>query len=76
MNILDGVHTVDEMGEYLPKMSLVLQGLLGNTHTTSSATGSDFNTKNNRQRKRQPMRAFSIYFNNCPECSVRLQPIQ
>jgi hypothetical protein len=29
MNILDGVHTLDEMGEYLPKMSLVYQGLLG-----------------------------------------------
>jgi len=29
MNILEGVHTLDEMGEYLPKMSLVHQGLLG-----------------------------------------------
>ena len=29
MNILDGVHTLEEMGEYLPKMSLVHQGLLG-----------------------------------------------
>jgi esterase FrsA len=29
MNILDGVHTLDAMGEYLPKMSLVRQGLLG-----------------------------------------------
>jgi len=29
MNILEGVHTLDEMGEYLPKMSLVQQGLLG-----------------------------------------------
>src|ERR1700726_966118 len=29
MNILDGVHTLDEMGDYLPKMSLVHQGLLG-----------------------------------------------
>ena len=29
MNILEGVHTLDEMGEYLPKMSLVSQGLLG-----------------------------------------------
>jgi esterase FrsA len=29
MNILEGVHTFDEMGEYLPKMSLVQQGLLG-----------------------------------------------
>src|ERR1700690_1670668 len=29
MNILAGVHTLDEMGEYLPKMSLVKQGLLG-----------------------------------------------
>ena len=29
MNILEGVHTFDEMGEYLPKMSLVHQGLLG-----------------------------------------------
>src|ERR1700687_333938 len=29
MNILEGVHTLDEMGEYLPKMSLVRQGLLG-----------------------------------------------
>jgi esterase FrsA len=29
MSILEGVHTLDEMGEYLPKMSLVHQGLLG-----------------------------------------------
>src|ERR1700694_4045179 len=29
MNILEGVHTLDEMGEYLPKISLVKQGLLG-----------------------------------------------
>jgi esterase FrsA len=29
MNILEGVHSLDEMGEYLPKMSLVKQGLLG-----------------------------------------------
>jgi len=29
MNILEGVHTVDEMAEFLPKMSLVKQGLLG-----------------------------------------------
>jgi esterase FrsA len=29
MNILEGVHTLDEMGDYLPKMSLVRQGLLG-----------------------------------------------
>lgn len=29
MNVLEGVHTVDEMAEYLPKMSLVKQGLLG-----------------------------------------------
>jgi esterase FrsA len=29
MNILDGVHTLDEMAEYLPKLSLVKQGLLG-----------------------------------------------
>src|SRR6202142_483771 len=27
MNILEGVHPLDEMGEYLPKMSLVHQGL-------------------------------------------------
>ncbi|MHB8215753.1 MAG: alpha/beta hydrolase family protein [Candidatus Sulfotelmatobacter sp.] len=30
MSILEGVHTLEEMGEYLPKMSLVRQGLLGN----------------------------------------------
>ena len=30
MSILEGVHTLDELGEYLPKMSLVRQGLLGN----------------------------------------------
>jgi esterase FrsA len=29
MNILEGVHSLDEMSEYLPKMSLVHQGLLG-----------------------------------------------
>jgi esterase FrsA len=29
MNILEGVHTLEEMGDYLPKMSLVHQGLLG-----------------------------------------------
>ena len=29
MNILEGVHTLDEMSEVLPKMSLVHQGLLG-----------------------------------------------
>ena len=29
MNILEGVHTLDELGEFLPKMSLVHQGLLG-----------------------------------------------
>jgi esterase FrsA len=29
MNILEGVHTLEEMGDYLPKMSLVRQGLLG-----------------------------------------------
>ena len=29
MNILEGVHTLDEMGEFLPKMSLVHEGLLG-----------------------------------------------
>jgi esterase FrsA len=29
MNILEGVHTLDEMADYLPKMSLVQQGLLG-----------------------------------------------
>src|SRR5579863_474437 len=29
MSILDGVHTLDEMGDYLPKLSLVHQGLLG-----------------------------------------------
>src|SRR3982074_1949605 len=29
MNILEGVHTLEEMGEVLPKMSLVRQGLLG-----------------------------------------------
>jgi len=29
MNILEGVHTLDEMGDYLPKMSLVHQGMLG-----------------------------------------------
>jgi esterase FrsA len=29
MSILEGVHSLDEMGELLPKMSLVRQGLLG-----------------------------------------------
>jgi esterase FrsA len=29
MNILEGVHTLDEMGDFLPKMSLVHQDLLG-----------------------------------------------
>src|ERR1700684_657954 len=29
MNILEGVHSLDEMGGFLPKMSLVNQGLLG-----------------------------------------------
>jgi esterase FrsA len=29
MNILEGVHTLDELGDYLPRMSLVHQGLLG-----------------------------------------------
>src|ERR1700746_150484 len=29
MNILEGVHSLDEMAEYLPKMSLVAQDLLG-----------------------------------------------
>jgi esterase FrsA len=29
MNVLEGVHSLDEMGEYLPKLSLVHQGLLG-----------------------------------------------
>ena len=29
MNILEDVHSLDEMGEYLPKISLVHQGLLG-----------------------------------------------
>jgi esterase FrsA len=29
MNILEGVQTLDQMAEYLPKMSLVYQGLLG-----------------------------------------------
>src|SRR6202171_1214342 len=29
MNILEGVHTLDEMGEFLPRMSLVHQGVLG-----------------------------------------------
>ncbi len=29
MNILEGVHSLNEMGDYLPKMSLVHQGLLG-----------------------------------------------
>lgn len=34
MNILDNVHTVEEMGDYLPKMSLVHQGLLGKPMST------------------------------------------
>jgi esterase FrsA len=29
MNILDGVHTLDEMADYLPKLSLVQEALLG-----------------------------------------------
>jgi pimeloyl-ACP methyl ester carboxylesterase len=29
MNILEGVHTLEEMGDFLPKMSLVREGLLG-----------------------------------------------
>jgi esterase FrsA len=29
MNILEGVHTLEQMGDYLPRMSLVQQGLLG-----------------------------------------------
>jgi hypothetical protein len=29
MNILEGVHTLDEMGDFLPKLSLVHEGLLG-----------------------------------------------
>ena len=29
MSVLEGVHTVDEMAEFLPRMSLVKQGLLG-----------------------------------------------
>ena len=29
MNILDNVHTLDELAEYLPKLSLVHEGLLG-----------------------------------------------
>ncbi len=29
MSILDGVHTIDELGEFLPKLSLVHEGLLG-----------------------------------------------
>jgi esterase FrsA len=29
MNILEGVHTLDEMGDFLPRMSLLAQGLLG-----------------------------------------------
>jgi esterase FrsA len=29
MNVLDDVHTLDGMAEFLPKMSLVHQGLLG-----------------------------------------------
>ena len=29
MSIMEGVHTLEEMGEFQPKMSLVQQGLLG-----------------------------------------------
>ena len=29
MSVLDNVHTLDEMGEFMPKLSLVQQGLLG-----------------------------------------------
>jgi len=29
MSILEGVHTLDEMGDFLPKLSLVQEGLLG-----------------------------------------------
>src|SRR3984893_16543668 len=29
MSVLEGVHTLDEMGDFLPQMSLVHQGLLG-----------------------------------------------
>jgi esterase FrsA len=29
MSVLDGVHTLDEMGEFMPKLSLVQEGLLG-----------------------------------------------
>jgi len=29
MSILEGVHTLDEMGDFLPKLSLVHEGLLG-----------------------------------------------
>jgi esterase FrsA len=29
MNVLEGVHTLDEMADFLPKMSLVQEGLLG-----------------------------------------------
>jgi esterase FrsA len=29
MNILEGVHSLEQMGDYLPRMSLVQQGLLG-----------------------------------------------
>src|SRR6202040_4337707 len=29
MAILEGVHTLEEMGDFLPKISLVQQGLLG-----------------------------------------------
>ena len=29
MNILEGVHTLDELADYLPKLSLVREGLLG-----------------------------------------------
>lgn len=29
MSVLDGVHTLDDMGEFMPKLSLVQEGLLG-----------------------------------------------
>ena len=29
MNILEGVHTLDEMADFLPKISLVKQGIAG-----------------------------------------------
>jgi hypothetical protein len=57
MAIFDNVHTVDEMAEVLPKMSLVKQGLLGkpmspmlilagvNTHRSRSPTSICCSTK-------------------------------